>query len=188
MKQYPGPQKSAIIAITSGSSSTSSSSSTMMSRSDFWVCANEASPGATVLKNALVKNGALFSFSGFRTGLLALAFFFFDEGADLVTRDAAVHLVTCGAADDLVTCGEADDLATCGTAEDLVTCGAAEHLVSCGAAEDLVTCGEAEDLVSSGVVEVDGSCLIGDSIRGGSFALLSSSSSNAVLQKSAIRE
>lgn len=102
-----------------------------MWRSDFCVCAKEASPGATVLKNALVKNGALFSFFGFGTGLFFLAVFFSDEG---------------------------------------VTCGAAEDLVSCGA------------------VEVDGSCLIGDRVRGGSFALLSSSGSNAVLQKSAVSQ
>ena len=110
----------------------------MMSRSDFGDCANEASPGATVLKNALVKNGARLSFFGFCTGLLALTVFFFDEGFDVVTP---------------------------GAAEDLVNCGAGEGLVSCGA------------------VEVDGSCLIGDSARGGSFALLSNSSSNAVLWK-----
>lgn len=101
-----------------------------MSSSDFCVCANEASPGATVLKNALVKNGAFFfSFLDFGTGMLVFTVFFFEEGGDLVT------------------------------------------------------CGAAEDLVVSGAVEVDGSCLIGDRVRGGSFALLSSSSSNAVLQK-----
>ena len=150
-----------MIAITSGSSSTSSSSSTMMWRSDFCVCAKEASPGATVLKNALVKNGALFSFFGFGTGLFFLAVFFFDEGVDS---------------------------GTCGAAEDLWTSSAAEDLVTCGAAEDFVTCGAAEDLVSCGAVEVDGSCLIGDRVRGGSFALLSSSGSNAVLQKSAVSQ
>ena len=132
-----------------------------MSRSDFCVCAKEASPGATVLKNALVKNGALFSFFGFGTGLFFLAVFFFDEGVDS---------------------------GTCGAAEDLWTSGAAEDLVTCGAAEDFVTCGAAEDLVSCGAVEVDGSCLIGDRVRGGSFALLSSSGSNAVLQKSAVSQ
>ena len=132
-----------MIAITSGSSSTSSSSSTMMWRSDFCVCAKEASPGATVLKNALVKNGARFSFFGFGTGLFFLGVFFFDEGVDSGT---------------------------------------------CGAAEDFVTCGAAEDWVSCGAVEVDGSCLIGDRVRGGSFALLSSSGSNAVLQKSAVSQ
>lgn len=123
-----------------------------MSRSDFCVCAKEASPGATVLKNALVKNGARFSFFGFGTGLFFLGVFFFDEGVDSGT------------------CGAAEDLGTSGAAEDFVTCGAAEDLVSCGA------------------VEVDGSCLIGDRVRGGSFALLSSSGSNAVLQKSAVSQ
>ena len=131
----------------------------MMSRSDFCDCANEASPGATVLKNALVKNGARFSFLGFVSGLFFLTAFFFDEG---------VHLGTCGAAEDFGTSGAAEDLVTCGAAEDLVTCGAAEDVGSCGA------------------VEVDGSCLIGDRVRGGSFVLLSSSGSNAVLQKSAV--
>ena len=113
----------------------------MMSSSDFCVCANEDSPGATVLKNALVKNGVLFVFFGFGTGLIVLAVFFFDEGEDLGT---------CGAADDLVSFGE--------------------------------------DLVSCDAVEVDGSCLIGDRERGGSFALLSSPSLNAVLQKSALSQ
>ena len=122
-----------------------------MSRSDFCVCANEASPGATVLKNALVKNGEPFSFLDFNTGLLALAVLYFDDRVDLVIRDAT------------------------------------EHLVTCGAAEDLGTCGAAEDLGSCGAVEVDGSCLIGDRVRGGGFAVLSSSSSNAVLQKSAVK-
>ena len=132
-----------------------------MWRSDFCVCAKEASPGATVLKNALVKNGARFSFFGFGTGLFFLGVFFFDEGVDS---------------------------GTCGAAEDLWTSGAAEDLVTCGAAEDFVTCGAAEDWVSCGAVEVDGSCLIGDRVRGGSFALLSSSGSNAVLQKSAVSQ
>lgn len=115
----------------------------MTSRSDFCDCANEANPGATVLKNAFVKNGALFSFLGFGTGLLGLAVFFFVEGVDLITR---------------------------------------------GAAEDLRIYGAAEDLGSCGSVEVDASFLIGDRLRRGSFALLSSSSSNAVLQKSAISQ
>ena len=107
----------------------------MMTRSDFCICANEASPGATVLKNAVVKNGArFFSFLGFATGLVVLTIFFFNEG---------MHLVTCGAAEDLVSCG---------------------------------------------AVEVDGCCSIGDRVRGGSLSLLSSSGSNAVLQKSAVSQ
>ena len=46
---------------------------------------------------------------------------------------------------------------------------------------------EGVDLVRSGAVEVDGCCLIGDRERDGSFAVSSSFSSNAVLQKSKLR-
>ena len=53
------------------------------------------------------------------------------------------------------------------------------------AAEDLVACDVSEDLIACGAVEVDGSRLIGDREQGGSLALLSSSGSNAVLQKTA---
>lgn len=79
----------------------SSSSSTTISSSDFCVCANEASPGATVLKNALVKNGELFSL-GFGSGLLMRTVFFFDVA--LAARDVSEDLVACGAAEDLVSC------------------------------------------------------------------------------------
>lgn len=141
------------MAITSGSSSISStSSSTTTSSSDFCVCANDAKPGATVLKNALVKNGEVFSLP-LGSGLLTRG---------LLLLDGGVSVVSCGVAEDLTACGAAD--------EDLV------FLVFCGAGEDLVTCGAAEVLV-----EVDGSCLIGDSERGGGFVVISPSSWNAVL-------
>ena len=135
-----------------------------MSSSDFCVCANEASPGATVLKNAFVKTGVLFfSFLGFGAGLLVLTVFFFDEGGDLVTCDAAEGLVTSGAMEVDGSCFIGDSFDKDG---------------------DLVACGADADLVTSGAVEVDGSDLIGDSVRGGgSFARSSSFSSNAVLQK-----
>lgn len=81
----------------------SSSSSTTISSSDFCVCANEASPGATVLKNALVKNGELFSLD-FGSGLLMRTVFFFDEDVALAARDVSEDLVACGAAEDLVSC------------------------------------------------------------------------------------
>ena len=160
-----------------------------MSSSDFCVCANEASPGATVLKNAFVKNGDFFfSFLGVCTGLLVFTVVFFDEGGDLVTSGAVEVDGSCLIGDSF---NEGGDLVTCGAAEDLVTSGAVEVDGSCLIGDsfneggDLVTCGAAEDLVTSGAVEIDGSCLIGESVRGGgSLARSSSSGSNAVLQKS----
>ena len=86
-----------------------------------------------MLKNALVRNGALFPLPLGR-GLPARLYL--DFGAGLVS---------------------------------LVTCGVAEYLVACGAVDF--------------VVEVDGSCLIGESDRGGGLVVRSSSSSNAALQK-----
>ena len=80
-----------------------------------------------MLKNALVRNGALFPLA-LGSGLLTRLDLVFDEGL--------VFLVTCGVA----------------------------------------------DLV---LVEVDGSCLIGESDRGGGLVVRSWSSSNAVLQKKA---
>lgn len=108
-----------MIAITSGSSSSSSSSSssTTMSSSDFCVCAKDANPGATVLKNAFVKNGEFVPFALGR-GLLTRGVFSFED-------DTA----TCGAAEDSVPCGADEDLVTSGVTAVAVDCSAVEVFV-----------------------------------------------------------
>ena len=152
-----------MIAITSGSSS-SLYSSTTTSNSGSCVCAKSDNPGATVLKNAFVRNGGIFPlFVGkglsVRGGDVSSGCWLVDEEA---THEPAEGGVSIGAA--------GKDAACFRTATTLVTCGASEAVTA------FLHCGR-------GVVflEVDGSFWMGWSLR--AFVWESSSALNSALRK-----
>lgn len=138
-----------MIAITSGSSS-SLYSSTTTSNPGSCVCAKSDNPGATVLKNAFVRNGGIFPlFLGkglsVRGGDVSSGCWLVDEEA---THEPAEGGVSIGAA--------GKDAARFRTTTTLVTCGASEAVVTSFSVTAFLHCGR-------GVVflEVDGSFWMG---------------------------